>query len=58
MTFIKSLFLLLIVALAAPASATVFLPVDINVNGVDCSVIADKDDGKKEGAEEEEPDCE
>jgi len=58
MTFIKSLFLLLTVVLAAPASATVFLPADTSVSGVDCSVIADKDDGKKESEEEEEPDCE
>jgi len=58
MTFIKALFLLLIVALTAPVNASVFLPTDTSVSGVDCSVVTDKDDSKKEGEEEEEPDCE
>lgn len=60
MTFIKSLFLLLVVAMAAPASASVFLPADTGISGVDCTVVAAKEGDKKDDGkeEEEEPDCE
>jgi len=58
MIFIKSLFLLLIVALIAPASASIFFPADTIVNSVvGCSVAANEVDSK-EVKEEEEPDCE